>query len=98
MEQYIQSASWAFDVHNYTRVGFFRLDVVYRTDIDISRGMDNPGFLSSGGYNDRMFYGTAEAHRFGRRDSPRSKNICRRTRNCILNILSNTSFNQEESL
>ena len=54
-------ASWAFDVHNYTRVGFFRLDVVYRTDIDISRGDATiPGFLSSGGYNDRMFYGTAE--------------------------------------
>lgn len=54
-------ASWAFDVRNYTRVGFFRMDVVYRTNIDISRNEATiPGFLPSGGYNDRMFYGLAK--------------------------------------
>ncbi len=54
-------ASWAFGVRKFTRVGFFRMDVVYLTNIDISQNKATiPGFLPSGGYNDRLFYGLSQ--------------------------------------
>lgn len=54
-------ATWAFNVHKYARVGFFRMDVIYLTDINIHQNRATiPEFLSSGGYNDRMFFGLAQ--------------------------------------
>lgn len=50
----------AMHVKNYVNIGFFRLDVLYRTDIRIDKHVAAvPAFHPFGGYNDRMFYGLA---------------------------------------